>query len=95
MSGQLENNRVQQQQAREEYLLQSYVERPISITTTWRWLKQLGLLFCQRKKSFFVDAHERPDVIFKRNEFCTLFLRELEPRMHRWIQVLAAETVEA
>jgi hypothetical protein len=93
IDGQLENDRVQQEQARGDYLLQSYVERPISITTTWRWLKRLGFSYSHRKKSFFVDGHERPDVIFKRNEFCTLYLRELEPRMHRWIQV-TAETVE-
>jgi hypothetical protein len=91
----LENDRgVQQQQARGDYLLQSYLERPISITTTWRWLKRLGFSYSHRKKSFFVDGHERPDVIFKRNEFCTHYLTELEPRMHRWIQV-TAETVEA
>lgn len=88
----IENDSVQQH-ARGDYLLQSYLEHPISITTTWRWLKRLGFSYSHRKKSFFVDGHERPDVIFKRNEFCTLYLKELEPRTHRWIQV-PAETVE-
>ena len=40
-----------------------------------------------------MDGHERPDVIFRRNEFCALFLKELEPRTHRYIQV-TVETVE-
>jgi hypothetical protein len=41
---QMENNRVQQN-ARGDYLLQSYFEHPISMTTTWRWLKQLGFSY--------------------------------------------------
>jgi hypothetical protein len=71
IDGQLENNRVQQLQANGEYLPQSYVERPISIKTKWRWFKRLGFSYCHRKKSFLVDGHEQ-DVTFKRNEFCTL-----------------------
>ena len=46
IEGQLENDRgVQQQQARGDYLLQSYLEHPISITTMWRWLKRLGFSY--------------------------------------------------
>jgi hypothetical protein len=79
---------------RGDYLLRSYVERPVSITTTWRWLKALGFSYSNRKKSFFVDGHERPDVVCRRNEFCTLYLKDLEPRMHRWIQVKAEHVEE-
>jgi hypothetical protein len=74
-------------------LLQDYIERPISISTTWRWLRRLGFTYDTRKKTFFVDGHERPNVVFKRNEFCSLYLSKLEPRTHRWIQV-TAELVE-
>ncbi|KAI2504038.1 hypothetical protein MHU86_10400 [Fragilaria crotonensis] len=91
-----EDNRLQQGEEdlpRGDYLLWSYVERPVSITTKWRWLKRLGFSYSNRKKSFFVDGLEQPDVVCRRNEFCTLYLKDLEQRMHRWIQV-KAETVE-
>ena len=74
-------------------LLQDYVKNPISMTTTWRWLRRLGFIYDTRKKSFFVDGHERLDVVVRQNEFCTLYLTQLEPCAHRWIQV-TAETVE-
>ena len=74
-------------------LLQVYIECPISLSTTLRWLRRICFSYDTRKKSFFVDGHERPNVVFRRNEFCTLYLTKLEPRTHRWIQV-TAETVE-
>jgi hypothetical protein len=68
-------------------LLQFYIDHPISISTTLRWLRQLGFSYNSRKKSFFVDGHERPNVVARRNEFCIQYLSQLEPRTHRWIQV--------
>ena len=44
-------------------LLKAYLDLPISVTTTWRWLRRLGFHFDNRKKSFFVDGHERPNVV--------------------------------
>jgi hypothetical protein len=67
-------------------ILQYYTDFPISISTTWRWLRRLGFSYDFRKKSFFVDGHERPNVVSRRNEFCILYLSKLEPRTHRWIQ---------
>jgi hypothetical protein len=77
----------------QDCLIQLYLDFPISISTTWRWLQHLGFSYDNRKKSFFVDGHERPNVVFRRNEFCTLYLSKLEPRTHRWIQV-TKEAVE-
>ena len=74
-------------------LLQDYLKNPISMTSTWRWLKRLGFIYDTRKKSFFVDGHERQDVVIRRNEFCKRYLTQLEPCAHRWIQV-TADTVE-
>ena len=87
------SNSTMQQNTIRDCLLRVYLESPISLSTTWRWLRRLGFTYDTRKKSFFVDGHERPNVIFRRNEFCTLYLTKLEPRAHRWIQV-TAETVE-
>ncbi|KAI2500715.1 hypothetical protein MHU86_13743 [Fragilaria crotonensis] len=80
-------------EATKESLLNGYLDCPISFTTAWQWLRCLGFHYDNRKKSFFVDGHERPNVVFHRNEFCTNYLTKLEPRTHRWIQV-TKETVE-
>ena len=76
-----------------ESLLKGYLDSPISFTTPWRWLRCLGFQYDNRKKSFFVDGHEQPNVVFHRNEFCKKYLTKLEPRTHRWIQV-TKENVE-
>jgi hypothetical protein len=86
-------NSKMQYQTIKDCLLPSYLDLPISLTTTWRWLRRLGFHYDNRKKSFFVDGHERPDVVFYRNDFCSKYLSKLEPRTHRWIQV-TKETVE-
>ncbi|KAI2499926.1 hypothetical protein MHU86_14547 [Fragilaria crotonensis] len=82
---QTKNN--QKQTTIKDCLLSRYIEHPISISTTWRWLRRLGYRHDNRKKSFFVDGHERPDVVFYCNDFCTNYLSKLEPRTYRWIQV--------
>jgi hypothetical protein len=83
----------EENQTIKDCLLKAYLDSPISLTTTWRWLHRLGFHYDNRKKSFFVDGHERPDVVCRRNEFCSKYLSTLEPRTHRWIQV-TKETVE-
>ena len=88
-----ENNSNVRQRTIRDCLLQGSHEVRISISTTWRWLRRLGFTYDSRKKSFFVDGHERPNVVCRRNEFCTQYLTKLEPRTHRFIQV-TAETVE-
>ncbi|KAI2514285.1 hypothetical protein MHU86_178 [Fragilaria crotonensis] len=85
------NNRLQRTKA--DCLLSVYLESPISLSTTWRWLRRLGFSYDARKKTFFVDGHERPNVVFHRNQFCKDYLSKLEPRCHRWIQV-TRETAE-
>ena len=83
-----------QYQTIEDGLLQSYLDLPISLSTTWRWLRRLGFHYDSRKESFSVDGHERPDVVFYRNDFCSKYLSKLEPRTHRrWMQ-MTKETVE-
>jgi hypothetical protein len=77
----------------QDCLLQVYLKYPISILMTWCCLRHLGFSYDTRKKSFFVDGHKRPNVVFHHNEFCLLYLSKLEPRTHWWIQVTKA-TVE-
>ena len=78
---------------KQDLLLRRYLQSPISSSTIWRWLHALGFSYSARKKTFFVDGHERQDVVVRRNEFCKEYLTNIEPRCHRWIQV-PKETVE-
>ena len=59
----------------------------MSFTTAWRWMRLLNFKYDTRKKSFYVDGHEREDVVENRKEFCKRYLTELEPYCTRWIQV--------
>jgi hypothetical protein len=42
----------------QDYPLQVYLDCPVFISTTWRWLRRLGFTYDTQKKSFFVDGHE-------------------------------------
>jgi hypothetical protein len=59
----------------------------MSFTTAWRWMQLLNFKYDARKKSFYVDGHERDDVVQNRKEFCKQYLTELEPYCRRWVQV--------
>ena len=74
-----------------DVLITRYTNKPISETTGWRWLKRLGFRYHIRKKSFYVNGHERPDVVVHRNEFTKEYFSALEPRCFRWIQFTEAE----
>ena len=51
----------------------------MSLTTTWRWMRLLGFCYDTRKKSFYVDGHERHDVVATRSAFCKRDLIDYEP----------------
>ena len=87
------DNNKKKRLLKQDCLLNAYIGSPISLSTTWRWLRRLGFSYDARKKTFFVDGHEREDVVFRRNEFCKEYLTKIERRCHRWIQV-TKETVE-
>ena len=59
----------------------------VSMTTVWRWMHDLGFSYDTRRKSFYVDGHEREDVVAYRVKFCTKYLTEYEPRCHRSVQL--------
>ncbi len=72
-------------------LLECHKEKPPSMTTGWRWMRRLGHEHCARKKSFYVDGHERAEQRFHRKEFSEDYLLKLEPYCHRWLQVTEHE----
>jgi hypothetical protein len=63
----------------------------LSMTTVWRWMHLLGFSYDARRKKFYVDGHERDDVVAYRSMFCRRYLTEYEPRCERWIQLPEAD----
>jgi hypothetical protein len=47
-------------------------------------MRLLGFKYDARKKSFFVDGHEREDVVAK--AFCKTYLTKMEPYCKCWVQ---------
>ncbi|KAG7357902.1 hypothetical protein IV203_014515 [Nitzschia inconspicua] len=62
--------------------------------TTLSWMKQLGMKYANHKKSYYVDGHEREDVVTSRKLFCKRYLVDLEPRCIRWIQITKEKVSE-
>ncbi|KAI2509106.1 hypothetical protein MHU86_5354 [Fragilaria crotonensis] len=79
------------EQNKDKLLIASFLKahglESMSFTTAWRWMRQLNFKYEARKKSFYVDGHERDDVVANRKEFCKRYLTELEPYCRRWVQV--------
>ena len=67
-------------------LLRHYGLYSLSMSTAWRWMKALGMRYCERKKNYYVDGHEREDVVLSRWIFIKSYFAK-ENRMHRWIQL--------
>jgi len=59
----------------------------VSQSTIYWWVKSLGFGYCSRHKTYYVDGHEREDVVKDRVEFCTRYLTVYEPRCLHWIQM--------
>ncbi len=71
---------------REMFLLKNRIST-LSIPTCWRWLHRLGFTYNTQRKGYYVDGHERDDVVASRKAFCETYLTEIEPFCLRWIQV--------
>ena len=75
----------------QQSLLERLILKPPSETTIWRWLKILGFVYDTRKKTFYVDGHEKAEQRFCRLLFSKKYLTELEPHTHRWIRLSMEE----
>jgi hypothetical protein len=56
--------------------------------TVYNWLQLLGYTYSPSKKSYYVDAHEKPDNIKYRKAFISRY-ESYELKAHRWIQISA------
>jgi hypothetical protein len=54
-------------------------------------MRLLGFQYDTRKKSFYVDGHERDDVVATRSTFCKKYLTDYEPYYNRWVQLSVHE----
>ncbi|KAL7532560.1 hypothetical protein ACHAWF_008635 [Thalassiosira exigua] len=58
--------------------------------TVYKWMEALGFKYEARRKHFYVDGHEKPEVKKYRKGFVKRYL-EREVRMHRWLSLPAYE----
>jgi hypothetical protein len=71
--------------------LRAHRRKNFSFSTSWKWMRLLGFDYNNRRKSYYVDGHEREDVVAHRHSFCKNYLTMLEPYCRRWIQVPLSE----
>ena len=55
------------------------------------WAKKLGARYLSATKSYFVDGHEREDVVYHRNKLWLPKEKKLELRQYLWVQKPQAE----
>jgi len=56
----------------------------VTASTGIRWLKKLGFQWKEVRKGVYIDGHEKPDVVFYREQSVLPKWKELEPRMPKW-----------
>ena len=75
-----------------ETFLNAHGIKCICLTTNVKWMHRLGFKYDTRKKSFYVDGHEREEVLIaSRAAFCKCYLTEYEPFCKRWVQLPLSE----
>jgi hypothetical protein len=55
-----------------EHFFHCFNLKNLSLTTVGRWMHYLGYTYDRAKKSFYIDCHERPDVVEERKNFCKI-----------------------
>jgi hypothetical protein len=63
------------------------------LATAWQWMHLLEFHYDTRKKSFYVDGHEREDVVANCTAFCKAYLTEYEPYCCRWLQISKEDAI--
>ena len=52
-----------------------------------RWLNKLGFKYCENKRSYYTDGHERDDVVKYRDEIFLKNYLKNELRCYRWVNL--------
>ena len=73
-------------------VLKFYALRELCKTTVYNWMNILGMKYCNRKKNYYVDVHERKDVINEIWKFVKKY-SENEICMYWWVQIILKEAI--
>ena len=57
------------------------------LTTVWEWTKNLGWIYINIRKNFYVDGNERPKKKQHMKEIRQKDLTQWDRRSHRWVQI--------
>jgi len=68
--------------------------KTLSISTVWRWLILLGYKYCENKRNYYTDGHEREDVIKDRNSRFLVKYFKNERRTYRWVQLTNEQAID-
>ena len=74
-------------------ILHHYGLSKICIATVYRWMAAIGIKYGTRKKNYYVDGHEREDVVKSRTTYIKKYFCD-EQRMYRWVQIPMMEFSE-
>ena len=69
-----------------------YGMREFFITNVYNWMNILGMKYCNRKKNYYVDVHDRKYVINEIWEFVKKYL-ENDICMYWWVQIILKEAI--
>jgi hypothetical protein len=71
-------------------VLSYYRIRYLCTRTVCKWMNKLGYSYCERKKCYYNDNHEKKEYIEYRNSFVKSYLDDLEINCHRYVQLTFA-----
>ena len=88
-----EKKELDDEEITKEEVMKSYRLKTICIRTICNWMDKLGFKFSVRKKTYYVDGHERPDNVQYRKEYLQRYF-SYEFRCFRWIRLPVVEVEE-
>jgi hypothetical protein len=53
-----------------ELFIRAHGLESMSFTTAWRWMRLIGFRYDSRRQSFYIDGHEREDIVANQTKFC-------------------------
>lgn len=60
------------------------ITKTITVRTAHRYLNMLGYRYSQPKKGTYMDGHERPDVVYERDNVYIPAIKKLKAHQHHW-----------
>ena len=61
--------------------------KSISFSSSYRWITELGFIYNEQKQCYYIDGHDREDVVENRNVLIKKYFK-LELECYRWVQIL-------